>query len=210
MFGLAREDLFLTSSQKTKTPHNQEEQENAVERRNIRVIVLFAVTVALGAVIALSFGVSVKVLATMAIGTLFLLFARYAWPQARAGSNAKPVGLPVCTERNHVRLEADEIPFSLYMSDPDRFEAIMATHWEENKHWIPSEMKRRGLAWIVVTGSNVVAQSIHPSNFPDESELYALGHKAGFIAFAYSRNEKSGEITLRAMTRERRRERRAG
>lgn len=123
---------------------------------------------------------------------------------------AEPQILPVCTARNHVRIEADELPFWLYMKDPDRFQAILDTHWEVNADWIRAEMERRDLAWIVVAGRNVLASSSQASNLPDELDLNSLGCQYGYVAFAYIRDQATGEIVLAATSKERRKEKRVG
>lgn len=81
----------------------------------------------------------------------------------------------------------EQISFTAYMKDPSRYAIQTDTHWQKHRHWITTEMARRGFKWAVVCGNKVVIGDNDTFRFPTEDELIDIGTRENLIPFAYSR-----------------------
>ena len=80
----------------------------------------------------------------------------------------------------------EKIEFHKYLKNSAKYAKEVDTHWQKYGYWIQTEMARRGYAWCVVCGDNIVRGSKNPFDYPDEESLMHLGHETNLIPFAYS------------------------
>lgn len=81
----------------------------------------------------------------------------------------------------------EHVTLGEYTNNVDVYEGLSSAHWSKHKHWILEAMRKKGLAWVVVCGGEIVDQSSSMEDFPDEQRLAEIARRKGYVPFAYSR-----------------------
>lgn len=89
--------------------------------------------------------------------------------------------------REVAKYHPEAITFRDYIRAPEIYRAEADSHWARHGHWVNSEFDSRDVAWLVVSGGEVVQSGENIDDFPDENALHELGRKYNLIPFAYAR-----------------------